>query len=86
MINIINHGIKHNITICPKCNCQFSYEESDLTEYLGYYKTIYDFEKDRYYDKEIEVYHHTFCINCPDYNVHFLLKICPLHFDLVLIF
>ena len=75
MINIINHGTKYNITICSKCHCQFSYEDSDLTEYLGYYKTKYDPKEDRYYDDEIiEVHTHSFHINCPDCNEEMIVR------------
>lgn len=74
MSDIINHGTKYNITICPKCHCQFSYEESDLTEYLGYYKTKYDPNTDNYYDEEIGVHTHSFYVNCPDCNYHMKVK------------
>ncbi len=78
MINIINHGTKHNITICSKCHCQFSYEDSDLTEYSNSFTTKSEYNpKTGSYTKfkeKMRITTHSFEINCPDCNFKLLVK------------
>ena len=78
MINIINHGTKYNITICSKCHCQFSYEESDLTEYSDTFitKSEYNPKTDTYtkFKEKMRITTHIFKINCPDCNFKLSVK------------